>query len=202
MLLGRGERGQPAVGAVLAGGAGERLGGAKASTELAGKPLIAHALEALAAAGLKRVVIAKPDSPLPSLTVPVVREPAEPRHPLLGIVTALRHARGRSVLIVACDLPLLAPPLLAALAAAPEPLVLAAPSGEPQPLLGRYGADLLPMLEQALAREEPLRRTVTALSPRLLDDIVLSRYGCPAEMLLNVNDDTDLARAAAILAAR
>jgi molybdopterin-guanine dinucleotide biosynthesis protein A len=184
--------------------------------ELAGRALVEYPLGALAAAGVEAVVVAKRGTELPALAVPVVIEPEEPRHPLAGIVAALRHAGGRSVLAVACDLPLLSPELLAALVATPqpldpspaahasdpEPLVLAAPGGEPQPLLGRYPAALLPELEAALAREEPLRRTVAALSPLLLGDADLARFGDPAELLLNVNDRSDLARAGAILAAR
>lgn len=190
----------PALAAVLAGGAGSRLGGAKAAAELAGRVLVEHPLSALAAAGIEAVVVAKAETELPALSAPLLIEPPQPRHPLLGIVTALQHAGGRPVLAVACDLPLLTPALLEALAAAPEPLVLAAPGGEPQPLLGRYAPALLPGLEAALAREEPLWRTVASLSPRLLADAELARFGDPAELLLNVNDRSDLARAAAILA--
>jgi molybdopterin-guanine dinucleotide biosynthesis protein A len=184
---------------VLAGGAGTRLGGAKATAALAGRALVEYPLAALADAGIEAMVVAKLDTALPPLAVPVIREADEPRHPLLGIVTALRAGAGRPVLAVACDLPLLTPPLLAALAAAPKPLVLAAPGGDPQPLLGRYAPELLPELEAALAREEPLRRTVAALSPRLFGDAELARFGDPAELLLNVNDPADLARAGAIL---
>lgn len=190
------------LGVVLAGGAGTRLGGGKATVELAGRALVEYPLAALAAAGIETMVVAKLDTELPELAVPVLREPDEPRHPLLGIVTALRAGAGRPVLAVACDLPLLTPPLLAALAAAPSPLTLAAPGGDPQPLLGRYAAELLPELEAALVREEPLRRTVAALAPRLLGDAELARFGDPAELLLNVNHPADRERAAAILARR
>lgn len=189
------------MGAVLAGGVGARLGGDKAMVGLAGRALVQYPLAALAAAGIEAVVVAKADTELPALAAPVLTEPTQPRHPLLGIVTALRHAGERPVLVVACDLPLLAPALLEALAAAPEPLVLAALAGAPQPLLGRYAPVLLSDLEAALARQEPLRRTVAALSPRLLGDAELSRFGDPAELLLNVNDRADLERAAALLAA-
>ncbi len=188
------------LGAVLAGGAGARLGGAKATVELAGRALVEYPLRAFADAGIEVLVVAKLKTELPPLEVPVLREPDEPRHPLLGIVTALRAGAGRPVLAVACDLPLVTPALLAALAAAPEPLVLAAPGGDPQPLLGRYASALLPDLEAALARREPLRRTVAALSPRLLADAELGRFGNPAELLLNVNDSSDLDRASDILA--
>jgi molybdopterin-guanine dinucleotide biosynthesis protein A len=148
------------------------------------------------------MVVAKLETELPALAVPVLREPDEPRHPLLGIVTALRAAAGRPVLAGACDLPVVTPAVLAVLAAAHEPLVIAAPGGGPQPLLGRYAPELRPELEAALARREPLRRTVAALSPRLLADADLARFGDPAELLLNVNDPSDLARAGVMLGRR
>lgn len=190
------------LGVVLAGGAGKRLGGGKATVELAGRALIEYPLAALAEAGIEALVVAKLDTALPPLEVPVLREPAQPRHPLLGIVTALRAAAGRPILAIACDLPLLPPALLAALAAAPEPLVVAAPGGDPQPLLARYAPELLPELESALTRREPLRRTVASLRPRLLGDEELARFGDPEELSLNVNDREDLSRAGAILARR
>jgi molybdopterin-guanine dinucleotide biosynthesis protein A len=212
---------------VLAGGRGRRLGGGKAMALLAGRPLISYALAAMAAAGLDTFVVAKPDTELPPLGgdagaanaagVEIVLEPAHPSHPLAGIVAALRRA-GRPVVVLAGDMPLAAPALLAALggataatssdadpaphlAIAPdEPLVVPAPGGHPEPLQGRWSPVLLPALEAALAREEPLRRTVAGLSPRLLDDTELARFGDPTRMFLNVNDAADLRRAEAALA--
>jgi len=84
---------------VLAGGAGTRLGGGKATVQLAGRALVEWPLAALAGARIEAMVVAKPDTDLPALKVPVLREPDEPRHPLLGIVTALRAAgAGRRLL--------------------------------------------------------------------------------------------------------
>jgi molybdopterin-guanine dinucleotide biosynthesis protein A len=129
----------------------------------------------------------------------VVAEPEEPTHPLAGIVAALRHAGG-PVVIVGCDFPFAPPALLRALAEAPEPLVVPAPGNEPQPLLARWSPELLPDLEEALALEEPLRRTVASLAPRLWDDAELARFGDPARAFLNVNTPDDLARATAFVA--
>jgi molybdopterin-guanine dinucleotide biosynthesis protein A len=179
------------VGAVLAGGRGSRLRGAKPTAELAGRPLIAYPLAALAAAGIEAFVVAKPETDLPPLTVDVVTEPAEPTHPLAGIVAALRHA-GRPIVVLGCDFPFAPPALLRALAEAPEPLVVPAPGGDPQPLMARWSPELLPRLEGALEREEPLRRTVAALAARLLDDEELARFGEPARAFLNVNTPADL----------
>lgn len=189
------------VGAVLAGGLGSRLGGDKALAELGGEQLIARPLAAVAAAGLEAIVLAKPATELPLLDHRVVREAAQPQHPLCGIVAALREAGGCAIVAVACDMPFVTPRLLAALAEAREPLVMPAPGGRGHPLLARYGPELLPELESALAREEPLRRTVESLSPRHLGEPELARFGDPERLLFNVNDEDDLARAAHMLEA-
>jgi len=221
-------------GAVLAGGHGSRLGGAKPTAELAGRPLISYPLAALAAAGIDAFVVAKsasglrgrplarPDQggrPLARQTdlkstavgtpderttapapggVETVIEPPRPTHPLAGIVAALRHAE-RPLVVLGCDFPFAPPALLRALATAPEPLVVPAPGGDPQPLMARWAAELLPDLEAALARAEPLRRTVATLAPRLLDDTELTRFGDPARAFLNVNTPADLRAAATLL---
>jgi len=202
-----------ALGVVLAGGRGSRLGGAKAMVELAGRPLISYPLTAIEAAGLDAVVCTKPgEAPTPSRgsfvvsgptkeprdSVRVLEEPAEPRHPLCGIVAALRL--GRPVVAVACDLPFVAPGLIELLAEAREPLVVPTLDGRPQPLLARYEPSLLPRLETALEREEALTRTVEALAPRLLGEEELARFGDPRRLLFNVNDPDDLRRAGALLA--
>jgi molybdopterin-guanine dinucleotide biosynthesis protein A len=180
-----------ALGAVLAGGRGRRLGGAKPTVELAGRPLIAYPLAALAAAGLGAVVVAKRSSVLPaSPAVEIVVEPDEPTHPLAGIVAALRHA-DRPLVILGCDFPFVPPALLRELADAAEPLVVPASGGELQPLVARWSPGLLPRLEAALAREEALRRTVAALGPRLLGDAELARFGEPERIFFNVNSDAD-----------
>jgi molybdopterin-guanine dinucleotide biosynthesis protein A len=201
-----------ALGAVLAGGRGSRVGGNKASVELAGRPLIDYPLAAIAAAGREAVVVTKPgEGPTPSRgsfvlnrrtkeprdEVAVLEEPLEPRHPLCGIVAALRL--GRPVVAVACDLPFVASGLIELLAEAREPLIVPTLDGRPQPLLARYEPSLRPRLEEALAREEPLARTVEALRPRWLTENDLARFGDPRRLLFNVNDRDDLREAEAHL---
>jgi molybdenum cofactor guanylyltransferase len=183
--------------AVLAGGRGSRLGGGKAAVELGGRPLISYPLAAIEATGLEAVVVTKPGEELPTGEVPLLREPELPRHPLCGIVAALRE--GRAIVSVACDLPFVAPGLIQLLAAAREPLVVPTLEKRLQPLLGRYEPSLLPEFESALGREESLTRTVESLEPRLLAERELARFGDPCRLLFNVNDRDDLRRAEALL---
>jgi molybdopterin-guanine dinucleotide biosynthesis protein A len=173
----------PAVVAVLAGGLSRRMGSAKALVPFAGEPLIARPLAAAAAAGLEAVVVAKPASELPPLEVPVWFEPAEPHHPLAGLVRALEA--GRPVVAVACDMPFVTPELLAHLAALDGP---SAPRGEPFP--ARYEPSALPALREALARRAPLREALAALAPAEVD---LAPFGDPRQLTLSINTPEQLA---------
>ena len=189
----------PAVGAILAGGRGSRIGGPKALVELAGRPLISYPLAAVETAGLEPLVVAKPSSELPALGCRVIREPEEPQHPLCGIVAALRHAGARPLVAVACDMPFAGAGLLAWLGSSPEPLVVASLGGRLQPLLARYDGALLPALEEALTGRWALRRTIESLRPRLIAEAELARFGEPRRLCFNVNTPADLEQAEQML---
>jgi molybdopterin-guanine dinucleotide biosynthesis protein A len=188
------------VGAVLAGGAGRRLGGAKATVRLNRRPLISYPLEAVWRGLGNAVVVAKMGTELPPLPgTSVWIEPEEPRHPLAGLVHALRMAGDRSVLVCAGDLPLITPKLIAelALAEAGGALAVVACAGEQlQPLLGCYRQEALPRLVAALGRPDVrLTEVVAGLEPEL--------YEVPDPLLLfNVNTPEDLLQAGALLTAR
>jgi molybdopterin-guanine dinucleotide biosynthesis protein A len=183
--------------AIMAGGRGSRIGGPKAGVELAGRPLISYPIAAALQAGLQPLVVAKPDSALPPLDCELLLEPAEPVHPLIGIVAAL-EATAEPLVVIACDLPLVPAALIAALAARDAPLVLPADPG-PQPLLARYGPELLPRLHDWQVTGGPLRRMVAELEAEVVAGDELRRFGDPATMLANVNDPADLARVEAII---
>jgi molybdopterin-guanine dinucleotide biosynthesis protein A len=180
--------------AVLAGGASRRMGAPKPLAPLGGRPLIAWPVEAAARAGLRAVVVAKPDTPLPPLPVEVWLEPAEPQHPLLGLVTALARADG-PVVAVACDQPWVPPELLALLAEGDGAAALRV-AGRLEPFPARYPASALPALHAALAEQAPLRATLAALAPRVVDP-----GGDLARFVASVNTPEALAAAEAELAA-
>jgi molybdopterin-guanine dinucleotide biosynthesis protein A len=184
-----------AVGAILAGGAGRRIGGAKATLELAGRPLISYPLAAMEEAELEPVVVAKRDSKLPPLGRPVIREPDRPQHPLCGVIAALEYAEGRPVVVVGCDMPFASPGLLAWLGSAPEPLVVPSVHDRLQPLLARYGHELAPTLEAALANAQAMQCTVESLRPRVVAEEELTRFGDPWRLCFNVNTPADLEQA-------
>jgi molybdopterin-guanine dinucleotide biosynthesis protein A len=186
---------QQAIVAVLAGGASRRLGQDKPCAELAGAPLIARPLAAARAGGLEAIVVAKPGTRLPQIEADVVLEPAEPSHPLCGVLAALRHALRRprppAVLVVACDMPFVTGGLLSWLAGR-RGAVVAHADGRPQPLLARWPAAAVKHVQAALYARRPLVATLAELSPQIVDEDALSRFGDPRRLCFNVNDDGDL----------
>jgi molybdopterin-guanine dinucleotide biosynthesis protein A len=164
------------------------MGTSKASVQLAGHPLIRMPLDAMRAAGLERVVVAKAGTELPVLDVPVWVEPEEPSHPLTGIVAALERGR-RPVVVCGCDLPFVGAELLAALAADSRPLVVVEAGGRLHPLLGRYDYDmtLVDSLRAARDAQRSLHEVVAELRG--------ARMAAPDEVVFNVNTPADLARA-------
>jgi molybdopterin-guanine dinucleotide biosynthesis protein A len=192
--------------AVLAGGRSRRMGAPKALAPLAGAPLIARPLAAAQAAALPVIVVAKPDSPLPGLDVPVVREPAEPTHPLCGLVAALEHVAAGcdsglcgeaelaagAIVAVACDQPWVTGAVLSALAGRPEPVAVPLVDGRLEPFPGRYDARVLAALRAALAEQASMRATLAALGAAAVD---LRPCGDPARLVASVNTPDELAAA-------
>lgn len=187
------------IGAVLAGGAGRRLGGGKAVVGLRGRPLLRYPLAAVQAVLDEVAVVAKGETELPALPAEVALwvEPDAPRHPLAGIVHALERAGGRPVLVCAGDLPLVTPELLGAVLAVDDgaaPAVVPVLHGRLQPLVALYRPAALPPLAAALAASPlpALRDAVAALGP-------LSLPCADERPFLNVNVPEDLLAAAALL---
>jgi molybdopterin-guanine dinucleotide biosynthesis protein A len=181
------------IGVLLAGGLGRRLGGRpKAAIEVAGRPLAAYPATALAAVCERVAIVAKPDSELPQLPgVERWDEPAEPRHPLTGIVHALERAGG-PVLVCAADMPYVTPDacrsVLAGATAAPA--VVAVAGGVVQPLLAVYAPAALPVLHEAPSGAR-LTDTVESLDP--------GRVAVPPSLVRSVNTPEDLGQAEAEL---
>jgi molybdopterin-guanine dinucleotide biosynthesis protein A len=188
------------LGVVLAGGLGRRLGGSKATVRLNGLPLITYPVTALRRALGEVVIAAKVETELPILPgVEVWIEPQKLRHPLIGLVHALELAQGRSVLVCACDLPLVTPELVRDIAQADPQgaaAVVARVEGRPQPVLARYLPAALAPLAAALQKGRvSLMEAVDRLHPHHHDV-------ADPTLLFNVNTPEDLLQVGALLSAR
>lgn len=177
------------VGVVLAGGAGKRMGGSKATVDFRGRPLLCYPIDALRAVLGEVAVVCKEDTVLPVLPpeVAIWCEPEPETHPLVGVVAALRTAAGRPVVVCAGDMPCVTPEAIRALADAPAgaAAVVARAGGRLQPLLARYSPAALATIE---ARDpgEPATRVVERLEPLVVDvdERVAFNVNAPEDLLL------------------
>jgi molybdopterin-guanine dinucleotide biosynthesis protein A len=164
------------------------MGTAKAGVELAGRPLIAYPLAALTAACGRVLVVAKADSDIGGVDAERWDEPDEPRHPLAGITYALERA-AEPILVCGADMPFVTAEVVEAIAAELRPdasAVVAVSDGRLEPLLAAYAPSALEPL-RAAPGEEPLRRSVEALRPALIE--------VAPDVVFNVNTPDDLAEA-------
>jgi len=187
--------------ALLAGGEGRRLRGSKPAAPLAGRPLICYPLKAALDTGEPVAVVAKQDTELPCGDARVIREPAQPRHPLVGVLTALSATEEDAVVALAADMPFVSAGLIRFLASDPRALVTPEAGGRLHPLPARYSKDLAGPLGAALARGEPLTDTVLELGPARLGPDQLRRFGAAERLLFNVNTNDDLEEAERLIAA-
>ncbi len=178
--------------AILAGGAGSRMGAPKAAVELAGRVLISYPLAAARLAGLAPFVVAKRSSALPPLTCPAVIEADAPQHPLVGIIAALEYAEA-PIVVLACDAPLVPAELIAELGHRRARFAMPV-HPRPQPLVARYTPGLLPRLRRALADGGSLTALAADLGGDRLPEPELRGFGDPERMFANVNDARELER--------
>lgn len=186
-----GVRARPA-GVVLAGGSSRRMGLDKARILLNGESLAGRAAVLLAAVCPEVMIADRGRGLLPGL--PSLPDgPGE--GPAAGILGAARACPGRSLLVLACDLPAVPRALLEELAgSAGVDWAVPRRNGRLEPLCALYGSAALDALAARVARGDFSLRNLAeeSLTVRYLEEEDLARFGPPEEMLLNVNTSDDL----------
>jgi molybdopterin-guanine dinucleotide biosynthesis protein A len=188
-------------GVILAGGQARRMGGAdKALMPLAGRPLLAHALDRLGPQ-VERVLISANGDParLTAFGCMIVPD-LVPQGPLSGVLAGLTHARtlGATHLVsVPVDTPFLpgdlVPRLLLASEQSPKGLAVAATEDGDHPATAIWPVALIPALADFLAKGE-------ARVNRFADAQGAARARFPdARAFVNLNTPEDLSRAEALL---
>jgi len=172
------------VGIVLAGGRSTRFGADKLAVEVDGRPLLHHAIEAVAAVAIRVIVVASPgmDPALPAeleARVQVVHDPEPFGGPLVGLAAALAETDAPVALVVGGDMPRMVPLVLRRLVATVGP-------GRPAVSLeipGRFHP--LPMALDVLAAR-PAAATVLERGGRALRDLLreLGAISIPAPVWL------------------
>jgi molybdopterin-guanine dinucleotide biosynthesis protein A len=184
-------------GAVLAGGASSRMGRDKARLEWRGELLAARVARALAECVARVRIVLRPDAESP-LALARIDDARPERAPIVGIEAALAACESSAVLVAACDLPEIEPPLLLALLAlcpaegGPDAIVPCGPKG-PEPLLAIYRPRILPALRERIARGDlSLQRLLASIEVLLVPEADLRAFDPELASFRNVNRPEDL----------
>ena len=185
------------AGVILAGGKGERLGGAdKALVPLAGAPLIAWAAHRLAGQVDALAVSARGDpARFDILGYRVLPDPADAGEadwgPVAGVIAGLHWAKatGAAWLVTApTDAPFLALDLVAQLTGAAGPAAVIGREGGLEPPFAAYRVDHVSVIEAHVAAGE---RSLAGLLRRLHAVVCPAPEGDPTAWV-NINTPTDL----------
>jgi len=191
------------LGVLLAGGKNRRFGSNKALATIGGISLIDRALGVLDDVCPDVVIVANEPGPYEH-TGRAIRPDCRPGTGVLGgILTALHWATETGhdgALILACDMPFVAPRLLAELVrqGGAEGVSIAESDGPRgmEPLCAMYGIGCTPRIEQALDRGDRAVVSFFADVPvRRLDLTAVEEFGSSEKMFFNMNrpDEQNLA---------
>src|SRR5215471_9818280 len=140
------------MGFVTAGGRSSRMGRDKAWLELAGRPMIAHVLDALRPVVTDMAVIANRDE-YAVLGVQVVADSNHGIGPIEAVRTSLAASRCDRVILAGCDLPFVTPELFSYLlgqAGRYQAVVPLDRENMPEPLCAIYSRSALPEVERMI----------------------------------------------------
>jgi molybdopterin-guanine dinucleotide biosynthesis protein A len=202
--------------AIIAGGAGRRMGGVdKTTLTIAGRTILERQLETLTPRFSRVLLVTAPPSSSSSPPEAAPRSPltaagspffvhdrgAPGRGPIAGIDAALAALLDTEtdVVCVAGDMPLLAPALLELLRdAAPEAMVLVPRLGaqqRPEPLMARYQRGCAPAISAALAAGAFKASALLATLPvHWLEEPAVRAVDPGLHSFENANTASDLAR--------
>jgi molybdenum cofactor guanylyltransferase len=187
---------------VLAGGRSSRFGADKLAQELEGRPVLEHVLERVRSVAGDVVLVRPPDVTGVTAAARVVHDPEPFGGPLVGVLAGLEAAREPLALIVAGDMPRVAPEVLALLvrtltAADPQDVDAVVLHGrgriQPLPIAVRTGAATT-AAQRALGHgARSLTAWLEALRARTLEEGDWRPLDPQAATLLDIDSPDDLA---------
>ncbi len=198
----------PAFGAIiLAGGRSSRLGRDKASEQLLGRPLLQHVIDRVAPLVQELIIVRAPGQQLPPIESPgavrVIDDAYPGSGPLGGIYSGLLAAAARRCLAVACDMPLLSPPLLQELQRRADACDVVMPVLEyPEPLHAVYSkACIEPIRARLDAGQLKITGFLGAVHVCDIRDAECRTIDPDLRSFINTNTEDDLRRAELLLRA-
>lgn len=198
---------QPFTLAIMAGGASSRMGQDKSFVEIDGQPLIERIIQSTHDMGQAQTLLItnRPDD-YSHLKLTMVGDIIADKGALGGIYTAIHHSQTEHVLVLACDMPLVSPPLLRYMVSllddlTPVPdVIVPRVQGYPQGLHAVYSRACLPHIEQQIAADRlKVISFYDSVRVHYLDESDYQPFDPDGNAFFNVNTPEQLDRARDII---
>ena len=187
---------------VLAGGKSIRLGREKALEKVKGRPLIQLVIDRLSSLGNEIMVVTSQINTLPDLGVKKVTDIYPNKGPLGGIYSGLMDAPCFYSLVVGCDMPLLNVALLRHIMELSPGFDVVIPrvNDNVEPLHAVYSKNCLATIEAALKRNRlQIQGVLHQVKVKYIEDAELKKFDPEHLSFFNINSESDLERAQALL---
>ncbi len=176
---------------VMAGGKGKRIGGKKHTLKISGRSMISHitgSLEEL----FDRIIISGNIGN--TAAYKQIEDEIPGRGPLGGIYSCLKHTQDKNVFFAACDMPLLNKEIIEVILNSPEKHDAYVPviSGNYEPLCAVYSHSCLPVLEEIVEANCPIRKLLDAVDTYYIKEKKFKKIEGYREMFFNVNTKKQL----------
>ena len=182
--------------AILAGGKSTRMGTNKAVLRVHGRPMIEHACAAVASLCRETILVTNTPEEYAHLQLPMFGDQFPEHGSLGGLYTAVQAARWPHVLVVACDMPLLNPALLAYLIAVRHAADAIVPQWDefPEPLHAIYAKSCASAMRACLqAKRLKITSFFGACAVRLVSRAEIEAFDPTGMSFRNVNTPEELA---------
>jgi molybdopterin-guanine dinucleotide biosynthesis protein A len=202
---------------ILVGGRSERMGSAKVTLPLAGRPLLAHVLDVVRPLAAEIVLVAAGDQAMPAdllerdaARIRVVHDRLVAAGPLPALALGLAAVTAPIAVALPCDAPFVRSPVLADLAsrlAAPDAVgcdgIVPRVDGRLHPLVAAYRPRIATALDALVARGATRLQVVGDLPHvRVIDADELRHLDPDRDSFRMLNTPADLAAAEQLLAVR
>ncbi|MEP7213492.1 MAG: molybdenum cofactor guanylyltransferase [Acidobacteriota bacterium] len=191
-------------GFILTGGASSRMGRDKATLPFGETTLAGRAFEVLGHVAVNVRVVGESIGGIPGVADVFFSERAGTRASIIGLHSALFHARTEWAAVLACDLPFVSAEFFRRLAAIAEAsgenfdaIVPAQPDGKLQPLAALYRRDECLNAVEAMLSENNFRLTefLNRVNTHIVPPVDYSDLDKSGRLLFNVNTPEELAAA-------
>ena len=181
--------------AILAGGRSKRMGSDKALLTIEGIPLLQRVINAAHTLADARIIISNNPTTHSPFLWSLFPDRFPDAGPLGGLATALHHATTSHLLLLACDMPNLTPPLLQYVVSQPRAshgVVIPEDEKGLQPLCAVYSRSVLPLAEDAIKQGQlSMQKFVGRINARVVNKEKWATHAGTRNPFINFNTPED-----------